>query len=202
MFAYCIGIEDKATVSVELIETTSTKILWAYSVNKQRGGSKNQQSMAEAVAKHFKEFLSSSQPTVQAAIQAAADAPPPAPAAATVTPAQTAIPAAQRAETSLAKHESPMTEAAGQSTLGASFDGNLTIRHDGVTLSRVIAGGSADRAGVRSGDAILAIDDHYLFTAQEMMEEIQRHKPGSRVSIRYRHYSAINEASVVVGTAQ
>jgi len=30
--------------------------MWAYSVNKQRGG-KNQQSMAEAVAKHFKEFL-------------------------------------------------------------------------------------------------------------------------------------------------
>jgi hypothetical protein len=33
-------------------------MLWAYSVNKQRGGSKNQQSMAEAVAKHLKEFLS------------------------------------------------------------------------------------------------------------------------------------------------
>jgi TolB-like protein len=57
MFAYCAGIEDKGNVSVQLIETTSTKMLWAYSVNKQRGGSKNQQSMAEAVAKHFKEFL-------------------------------------------------------------------------------------------------------------------------------------------------
>jgi len=32
-------------------------MMWAYSVNKQRGGSKNMQSMAEAVAKHFKEFL-------------------------------------------------------------------------------------------------------------------------------------------------
>jgi len=32
-------------------------VLWAYSVNKQRGGNKNQQSMAEAVAKHLKEFL-------------------------------------------------------------------------------------------------------------------------------------------------
>jgi len=57
LFAYCAGIEDRANVSVQLIETTSTKMLWAYSVNKQRGGSKNQQSMAEAVAKHFKEFL-------------------------------------------------------------------------------------------------------------------------------------------------
>src|SRR5579864_2568498 len=57
LFAYCAGIEDKGNVSVQLIETSSTKMLWAYSVNKQRGGSKNQQSMAEAVAKHFKEFI-------------------------------------------------------------------------------------------------------------------------------------------------
>lgn len=57
LFASCAGIEDKGNVSVQLIETSSTKMLWAYSVNKQRGGSKNEQSMAEAVAKHFKEFL-------------------------------------------------------------------------------------------------------------------------------------------------
>jgi TolB-like protein len=57
LFAYCAGIEDKGNVSVQLIEMSSTKMLWAYSVNKQRGGNKNQQSMAEAVAKHCKEFL-------------------------------------------------------------------------------------------------------------------------------------------------
>ncbi|MFZ0732063.1 MAG: hypothetical protein WAM79_07040 [Candidatus Sulfotelmatobacter sp.] len=57
LFAYCAGIEDKGNVSVQLIETASSKMLWAYSVNKQRGGSKNEQSMAEAVAKHFREFL-------------------------------------------------------------------------------------------------------------------------------------------------
>jgi hypothetical protein len=32
-------------------------MMWTSFVNKQRGGGKNQQSMAEAVAKHFKEFL-------------------------------------------------------------------------------------------------------------------------------------------------
>src|SRR6478672_3408669 len=57
LFAYCAGIEDKGSVSVQLIETNSSKMLWAYSVNKQRGGSKNQQSMAEAVAKHMKEYF-------------------------------------------------------------------------------------------------------------------------------------------------
>jgi hypothetical protein len=57
LFAYCAGIEDKGNVSVQLIEASSSKMLWAYSVNKQRGGSKNEQSMAEAVAKHLKEFV-------------------------------------------------------------------------------------------------------------------------------------------------
>jgi PEGA domain len=57
LFAYCAGIEDKGNVSVQLIEPSSTKVLWAYSVNKQKGGSKNSQSMAEAVAKHLKEFV-------------------------------------------------------------------------------------------------------------------------------------------------
>jgi hypothetical protein len=57
LFASCAGIEDKGNVSVQLIETSSTKMIWAYSVNKQRGGSKNEQSMAEAVAKHLKEFV-------------------------------------------------------------------------------------------------------------------------------------------------
>jgi len=59
LFAYCAGIEDKGNVSVQFIETNSTKVLWAYSVNKQKGGSKNSQSMAEAVAKHLKDFVES-----------------------------------------------------------------------------------------------------------------------------------------------
>jgi hypothetical protein len=57
LFAYCAGIEDKGNVSVQLIATSSTKVMWAYSVAKQKGGSKNSQSMAEAVAKHLKDFV-------------------------------------------------------------------------------------------------------------------------------------------------
>lgn len=57
LFAYCAGIEDKGSVSVRLIDVNSSKMMWAYSVNKQKGGDKNQQSMAEAVAKHLKGFL-------------------------------------------------------------------------------------------------------------------------------------------------
>jgi hypothetical protein len=59
LFASCIGIEDKGSVSVQFIDTSSSKVLWAYSVNKQKGGSKNEQAMAEAIAKHLKDFVES-----------------------------------------------------------------------------------------------------------------------------------------------
>jgi hypothetical protein len=95
LFAYCAGIEDKGNVSVQLIEVGSTKMVWAYSVNKQKGGSKNQQSMAEAIAKHFKEFLPNA-PAVSMAVAPTpvAQAPAPAPAAVAVEPAPALAPVA------------------------------------------------------------------------------------------------------------
>lgn len=54
LFASCAGIQDTSTVSVELINVKTTAIDWSYTVHKQRGGGYNQQSMAEAIAKHLK----------------------------------------------------------------------------------------------------------------------------------------------------
>ena len=53
LFAYCGGNEDKATTSVQLIDSTGA-IAWSYAVNKGRG-SKNLQSMAESIAEHLKD---------------------------------------------------------------------------------------------------------------------------------------------------
>jgi hypothetical protein len=93
LFAYCAGIEDKGNVSVQLIEVGSTKMVWAYSVNKQKGGSKNQQSMAEAIAKHFKEFLPNA-PAVSGVVAPVAQAPAPTPAPEAVASATALTPAA------------------------------------------------------------------------------------------------------------
>ena len=53
LFAYCAGIEDSSNVSVQLVNQRTHRVLWAYQVAKQRA-SWNRQSMAEAIAKHFK----------------------------------------------------------------------------------------------------------------------------------------------------
>jgi hypothetical protein len=94
LFAYCAGIEDKGNVSVQLVEVNSTKMVWAYSVNKQRGGSKNQQSMAEAVAKHLKGFLSGAPAIAESIAATPAPVQTEVPAPAEVAPAPVAIPVA------------------------------------------------------------------------------------------------------------
>jgi PDZ domain len=86
-----------------------------------------------------------------------------------------------------------------ESSIGASAGGNPDVRHDGVTLTSVIAGGPADRAGIKAGDVILAINDRYLFTVRELTDEISRQQPGTTIMVRYRRYSTIYDASVVVG---
>jgi membrane-associated protease RseP (regulator of RpoE activity) len=87
-------------------------------------------------------------------------------------------------------------------SIGVFSDGNPDVRHDGVTLTAVTPGGPADQAGIRAGDVILAIDDRYLFTIGELKEEIGRHEPGMKRSVRYRRYSTIYDASLVVGRIQ
>jgi hypothetical protein len=87
-------------------------------------------------------------------------------------------------------------------TIGVSTEGNPNLRRDGITLAGVTLGGPAGQAGLRTGDVILAIDDRYLFTAEELNNEIHHHKPGTRVAVRYRRYSTIYDTYLTVGTAQ
>jgi hypothetical protein len=87
-------------------------------------------------------------------------------------------------------------------SIGVFSDGNPDARHDGVTVTAVTPGGPADQAGINAGDVILAINDRYLFTIGELKEEIGHHAPGVKISVRYRRYSTIYDASLVVGRVQ
>jgi membrane-associated protease RseP (regulator of RpoE activity) len=87
-------------------------------------------------------------------------------------------------------------------SIGVFCDGNPDIRHDGVTLTALTPGGPADQAGIKAGDVILAINDHYLFTIRELQEEISHQQPGTKIAVRYRRYSTIYDASLVVGQVQ
>ena len=87
-------------------------------------------------------------------------------------------------------------------SIGAFSDQEPALRRDGVVLSRLLPGGPADRAGIKIGDTILAIGNHYVFTVEELANEIRHCRPGAKVSIRYRRYSTIYGTDLVVGTAE
>lgn len=87
-------------------------------------------------------------------------------------------------------------------SIGAFSDQEPRLRRDGILLSRVLPNGPADRAGVKAGDTILAIENHYLFTVEELADEVRRYTPGAKVAVRYRRYSSIYETTVVVGPTE
>ena len=93
-------------------------------------------------------------------------------------------------------------EVLGKATMGVFAEGNVNVRHDGVILTAVTPGGPADQVGIRAGDTILAISDHYLFTIAEFREAVSRLSPGTKVVVRYRRYSTINDVSLTVGAIQ
>jgi hypothetical protein len=87
-----------------------------------------------------------------------------------------------------------------ETLIGVSFAGNPTVRHDGVEISAVQPKGPADRIDIKSGDVILAFDAHYIFTIDEVRDELLRYKPGARVLIRYRRNQFISENYVNLRT--
>jgi len=111
------------------------------------------------------------------------------------------VDAATFASTKLIPRSEPSRQFS-QSTIGVFSEGNPDVRRDGVLVAAVNPGGPADQAGIKAGDAILAVNDHYVFTANELKSEIGRYQPGGKVGIRFRRYSTIYDAAVVVGQLQ
>jgi hypothetical protein len=112
-------------------------------------------------------------------------------------PSVTAAPATHVLETAASSPAGPPEE----SLMGVSFTGNPTVRHDGVEISGVQPKGPANSIDIKSGDVILAINAHYLFTIEEVRSELLQYKPGARVLIRYRRNQFISENYVSLRVA-
>jgi len=75
---------------------------------------------------------------------------------------------------------------AAEARIGISFTGNPTAKHDGVEIAGVQPGGPADKIDLKTGDVIISIDGHYLYTFDDLRTELLRHERGARLAIRYR----------------
>jgi len=97
---------------------------------------------------------------------------------------------------------SPESEQPPRASVGMFFEGNPDVRHDGVVVAAVTADGAADRASIKAGDVILAINDVYLFTIGELTRQVSHLQPGAKIVVRYRRRAMISEVSVTVGAIQ
>lgn len=87
-------------------------------------------------------------------------------------------------------------------SIGAWTDEKPTIRHDGVRVDHLIQGGPADKVGVEVGDDILALGGVYVFTAEELMDDLHRYNPGDRVALRFRRRSTIYDTFIIMGSEE
>lgn len=57
---------------------------------------------------------------------------------------------------------------------------------DGIVVRAPRAGSNAERAGVRSGDLILAVEARPIHSYQDMLDAMREHQPGAGVKLRIR----------------
>jgi putative serine protease PepD len=69
----------------------------------------------------------------------------------------------------------------------------------GVALGQVADGGPADDAGIRSGDAIVAIDGDEVETPDEVRAAVDAHDPGDEVEVRIRRGGDTQTVTVTLG---
>ena len=66
----------------------------------------------------------------------------------------------------------------------------------------VMPGGPADKAGLRSGDVIVAIDGRAVTSAEELIITIRKHVPGERITVTYVRGGHRRTTVVVLGSVR
>ncbi len=71
---------------------------------------------------------------------------------------------------------------------------------DGVTVRQVVSGSPADKAGLRPGDVIEAVDGTAIETAKQLVEVIGDHAPGDEIVLTVSWRGDSREVPVTLGT--
>ena len=74
--------------------------------------------------------------------------------------------------------------------------------HGGADVARVVSGSPADKAGLRPGDVVTAIDSTRIIGADGLVAAVQRHRPGDTVSITFTRGTGTHIVKVKLGSPQ
>jgi len=78
------------------------------------------------------------------------------------------------------------------------FSGTVPFSSTGIIVVEVVSGGPADKAGVKQGDLISAIDGKTIDQNQNFADLISAHKPGDIVTLAVQHSGSTTSADVKV----
>jgi S1-C subfamily serine protease len=70
---------------------------------------------------------------------------------------------------------------------------------EGAYLEQVVPGGAAATAGLENGDVVVVADGQPVLTFDQLVVDIQQHKPGDKVVLTYFRGSAKRTATVTLG---
>jgi len=68
----------------------------------------------------------------------------------------------------------------------------------GITISSVVSGSPADRAGLKVGDTIVSVDGKSIKNGDELVGDIASRKPGAKISLGYVRNGKKEETTVTV----
>jgi putative serine protease PepD len=63
----------------------------------------------------------------------------------------------------------------------------------GATIGEVTPGGAADKAGLKAGDVVTAVDGKVIASGDALVAAVRSHRPGEEVTITYTRGSATNQ---------
>lgn len=74
--------------------------------------------------------------------------------------------------------------------------------NEGVYVAEVVEGSSAEAAGIKKGDVIVAVDGKKVTKMSELQELLSKKRPGEQVNLTYLHNKTKHSKSVVLKNAQ
>jgi S1-C subfamily serine protease len=89
---------------------------------------------------------------------------------------------------------------AAHASLGISARTYTDGPRDGAYIAQVTPGGPADKAGLKAGDVVIAMDRTLIDSGDALTVAVLHHKPGDKVSLRYLRAGKQATASVTLGS--
>ena len=84
----------------------------------------------------------------------------------------------------------------------ASIGIMATDGSDGVTISSIVAGSAASKAGMRAGDVLNALDDYSVDKVAALVTTLDNFRPGQSVRIRWQRNGESKSATVTLDASQ